>query len=176
MTSFSPSLGWVSHCDRTTAIRIRRQGADCFDQQILDIIRAVIFQKALESTKQISPANSPETVPTAAFWVILTDAWAFISIALPKLAVGILIIHLFRPQRWLKASIMTLCISLNVLAIVGFIITFAQCSPAAGQWNPFQYPQTRCWNRAVQIIYSCVVSGTYLKIQHRGHLFARTLK
>lgn len=131
---------------------------------MLDIIRAAVFQKALNSTKQITPANLPETVPTAAFWVIFTDAWAFLSIALPKLGIGILIIRLFRPQRWLKVSIMALCVALNILAIVGFIITFVQCDPAAGQWNPFRYPQTRCWNRAVQIIYACTVSGMYLKI------------
>lgn len=126
---------------------------------MLDITRAAVFQKALSSTKRITPVNLPETVPTAAFWVIFTDAWAFFSIALPKLGVGILIIRLFRPQRWLKFSIMSLCVALNILAAVGFIITFVQCNPAAGQWDPYKYPQTRCWNRTVQIIYACSVSG-----------------
>ncbi|KAL9640461.1 MAG: hypothetical protein Q9164_000280 [Protoblastenia rupestris] len=126
---------------------------------MLDIIRAAIFQKALNSTRQITPATMLETVPTAAFWVIFVDAWAFLSIALPKLGVGLLLIRLFRPQRWLKVSIITLCVALNISAIVGFIITFIQCDPAPGQWNPFQYPKTRCWKRAIQIIYSCTVGG-----------------
>ena len=60
---------------------------------------------------------------------------------------------------------MTLCVALNVLAIIGFIMTFVQCNPVQGQWDPFQYPQTHCWNRAVQIIYACSVSGKCLKIQ-----------
>lgn len=160
MISSFPSPGCNLRHNGTTALRGMSQDADCFVQQVLDIIRAAVFQKALDSTKQINPANLSSTIPTAAFWVIFTDAWAFFSIALPKLGVGILLIRLFRPQRWLRVSITTLCVALNILAIVGFTITFVQCDPTVGQWDPFRYPQTRCWNRAVQIIYSCTVSGT----------------
>lgn len=59
---------------------------------------------------------------------------------------------------------MTLCVILNITAAVGFVITFVQCDPAAGQWNPFQHPRTRCWERVVQIVYSCTVSGTYFAV------------
>ena len=110
---------------------------------------AAAFQKALDSARQITAVDASGVIPTAAFWVIFTDAWAFFSIALPKLGVGILIIRIFRPQRWLNVSIMTLSVALNILAIVGFVLTFVQCDPVAGQWNPFQYPQTRCWNRDI---------------------------
>ena len=176
MTSSLPSLGYTLRHDSSTAQHTTLIDADCFVQQVLDIIRAAVFQKALHSTEKIAPVDLPGTLPTAAFWVIFTDAWAFFSIALPKLGVGILIIRLFRPQRWLRLSILILCIALNILAIVGFTITFVQCDPAAGQWDPFQYPQTRCWNRAVQIIYSCTVSGTYLDIQPRSIRKAPMLK
>ena len=161
--SFS-SPGCAPHHNSVASLHIASSSADDSIQQILAIVRAAAFRKALHSTEQITPANLPETVPTAAFRVIFTDAWAFFSIALPKLAIGILIVRVFRPQRWLKASIITLCVALNILAMVGFIITFLQCSPVAGQWDPFKYPRTRCWNRAVQIIYSCTVSGMYLDI------------
>lgn len=126
---------------------------------MLDIVRMATLQKALSSTRHITNANLVETVPTAAFWVIFADAWASLSIALPKLGVGILLIRIFRPQPWLRASIMALCIALNVFAIVGFIITFAQCHPAEGQWDPFKHPDTTCWERSIQIIYSCTVGG-----------------
>lgn len=167
-TSSSPSPGCALRHDRIIALPTTSQGADCFAQQILDIVRAAVFQKALDSTKQITPENLPETVPTAAFWVIFIDAWAYLSIALPKLGVGILIIRIFNPQRWLKVTIMTLCVALNILAVIGFIITFVQCNPAVGQWDPFRYPQTRCWNRAVGLLYACTVSGMYLRIKPRG--------
>lgn len=160
----SPFHGYALCHDGTTALHAISQVADCSSQQVLDIIRAAVLQTALDSTRQITPANLPETVPTATFWIIFTDAWSFLSIELPKLGVGILIIRLFRPQRWLKLSIITHCVALNILAIVGFIITFVQCDPTAGQWNPFAYPQTRCWNRSVQIIYACTLSGMCLKI------------
>lgn len=157
----SPSLG-CRHCYSSGTCAA--QGADCFVQQMFDIVRAGTFQKALDSTQQITTANLMGTVPTAAFWVIFHDAWAFFSIGLPKLGVGILIIRIFRPQPWLRVSIMTLCVTLNVLAIVGFIITFAQCQPAAGQWDPFKHPETTCWKRNIQIIYSCTVGGTHYGI------------
>ena len=159
------SVSWVNIPPRYCHVsHTPMQDANSFVKQVLDIIRAAAFQKALTSTRKITPDNLPDTVPTAAFWVIFTDAWAFLSIALPKLGIGILIIRIFRPQRWLRVSIMTLCITLNILAIVGFIITFVQCDPAAGQWDPWRYPQARCWKRDIQIIYSCTVSGMYLQI------------
>ncbi|KAL8723380.1 MAG: hypothetical protein Q9225_000296 [Loekoesia sp. 1 TL-2023] len=130
----------------------------------LNMVRAAVFQKALDSTRHISTANPTDSVSTAGFWVIFIDAWAFLSIALPKLGVSILIIRIFRPRQWLKASIFTLGVALNILAIVGFIITFVQCDPVAGQWNPFRYPQTHCWDRTIQVIYSCTVGGTCLNI------------
>ena len=171
-----PSLGYAFRYDSVDMLHTTRQFADALLHKVLDIIRAAVFQKALDSTRKIAPANLPETLPAAAFWVIFTDAWAFLSIALPKLGIGLLIIRLFRPPRWLRISIMILCIALNVLAIVGFIITFVQCNPAAGQWDPFRNPQTRCWNRAVQIIYSCTVSGTCLEAVSYDLPLVRKLK
>ena len=164
MISSSPSPGYTLYYDSSSATYATKYVADRFIHQALDITRAAVFQRAFTATNQINPADLPGTVPTAAFWMIFADAWPFLSIALPKLGVGILIIRLFRPQRWLKLSIIIHCITLNILAVVGFIITFAQCNPVAGQWNPFLYPQTSCWKRSVQIIYSCTLSGMYLNI------------
>ncbi|KAL9619122.1 MAG: hypothetical protein Q9160_006211 [Pyrenula sp. 1 TL-2023] len=126
---------------------------------ILNISRAAFFQKGLDSTKHVRPDALPTTIPAAAFWIVFVDAWAFLSIALPKLGLGILIVRIFKPQSWLKITIMGLCITLNLLAIVGFIMTFVQCNPAAGQWDLFKHPQTRCWPRDVALIYACSVSG-----------------
>ncbi|KAL8949401.1 MAG: hypothetical protein Q9222_004484 [Ikaeria aurantiellina] len=126
---------------------------------VLAIVRAACFQTALNSARGLDLANLPGKVPTAAFWVIFTDAWSFFSIALPKLGIGMLIIRVFRPRRWLKRTILIFCVALNILALVGFILVFAQCDPVAGQWNPFDHPGTRCWDRAVQLIYACSVSG-----------------
>ena len=171
------SVSWVRSPPRPVRPRCiqRVKGADCFIKQILDVIRASVFQKTLESARQINHQNISQTVPTATFWIIFTDNFAFLSIALPKLGVGILIVRLFRPQRWLKNLILTLCSGLNILAIIGFIITYIQCDPVAGQWDPFAYPQTSCWNRAVQIIYSCAVGGTYTEIKIQSPLAQRLL-
>ncbi len=137
------------------------------------MVRASVFQKALDSARQISPADMQTTIPRAAFWIILSDAWCFPSISLPKLAVGILIIRLFRPARWLRISILTVTISLIVMTCIGLLITYVQCDPIAGQWNPFKYPKTVCWDRTVQIYYSIVCGGK--SNLHRSENFDRRL-
>ena len=68
---------------------------------------------------------------------------------------------------------MALSVGLNILAIIGFTLTFVQCTPTAGQWDPFQHPETHCWDRSIQIIFSCTVSGRYLKPQNHDVSYKR---
>ncbi|KAJ5587720.1 uncharacterized protein N7459_003485 [Penicillium hispanicum] len=126
---------------------------------VLCLIRAISFQLAINAAERISLADFPGTVPSAAFWSIFTYTWAFVSIALPKLGVGILINRVFRPARWLRQAIIIFCIFLNVIAIVGLVITFVECNPVDGQWDPYKYRKVTCWNRNIQLIYACILSG-----------------
>jgi hypothetical protein len=132
------------------------QNAD--KEQLLNVIRMVTFQLALNATRLVDPNNLAQIVPTATFWALFTDAWAFLSVTLPKIAVGILLIRIFRPRAWLKATIMSTVLGLFAVCIGGFIICFVQCNPVAGQWNPYKYPKTKCWPRNVQIKYALVGS------------------
>ena len=118
----------------------------------------VTFQLALSATRHIDPANLPQTVPTAVFWSLFTDSWAFLSVTLPKVGVAILLVRIFRPRPWVRATIMSMALGLFVVCIGGFIICFVQCNPVAGQWDPYQHPGTRCWPRNVQIDYSLLGS------------------
>lgn len=161
MTLWFPSLGYAPCNEVIISPPLQNHSVDGYIVQVLDIVRASSFQKALDSTRRISATDPANTIPSAAFWVVFTDALSFLSIALPKLGVGILIIRLFRPRHWLKIAILSLCFVLNFLALVGFIITYVQCDPVAGQWDPFTHPQTVCWSRAVQIIYSLGLGGKY---------------
>lgn len=126
---------------------------------VFAIVQAAIFQKALDAAKALDRSDMPGTVPPAAFWAILMNNWSFLSIEIPKVAVAMLIIHLFRPSLWVRIVIWVLCVTINVLAVVGFIITWVMCDPVAGQWDPFKYPQVKCWPRRVQILYACVLCG-----------------
>ena len=130
-------------------------------QQVFNIIRAIFFQIALGHAANISVTDKPATVPPAAFWTVLSDSWSFFSLGTPKLGVAFLVCKVFRPQKWLKYSIIGYCVSIYVLSIIGFIITFEQCHPVAGQWDPWKYTNVQCWNRDVQTIWSCCVSGEY---------------
>lgn len=95
----------------------------------------------------------------AAFWALFTTSWGYVSTALPKLAVGILISRIFRPQQWLRVSIISYCIVLNILAVIVLIFSFAQCDPPAGQWDPFHHPNAHCRDKNIQLGLSTVTSG-----------------
>lgn len=123
------------------------------------VVLAVSYQIALSTARKSTADDLPGTYPTPVFWALFTDAWAFLSICIPKLGVALLLSRMLRPKRWLKITMITYCIVLVILAIVGFIITFTQCSPVAGQWNPWKYPKTKCWNRNIQLEYAVTVSG-----------------
>lgn len=130
--------------------------------QVFNIIRAIFFQIALGHAANISITDKPATVPPAAFWTVLSDSWSFFSLGTPKLGVAFLVCRVFRPQKWLRYSIIGYCVGIYVLSIIGFIITFEQCHPVAGQWDPWKYTNVKCWNRDVQTIWSCCVSGEFI--------------
>ncbi|KAF2811305.1 uncharacterized protein BDZ99DRAFT_569388 [Mytilinidion resinicola] len=127
---------------------------------VFDVVRMVTFQLALSATRRVDPSNLPQTVPDATFWGLFTDAWAFLSVTLPKVGVAFLLIRIFRPKPWARATIMSLALGLFAVCIAGFFICFVQCNPIAGQWNPYKYPDTKCWPRNVQIIYALVGSSS----------------
>ncbi|KXG47449.1 uncharacterized protein PGRI_013190 [Penicillium griseofulvum] len=123
------------------------------------IVQASVFQVALNAAKDLDATNLPVTVPKAAFWAIMSNNWSFLSIELPKVCIAILLVRLFRPALWLRIVIWGLCVTINVLAVVGFIITWVMCNPVAAQWNPYKYPTAKCWPRSIQITYACVLCG-----------------
>lgn len=127
--------------------------------KFLNVVRAVSFQICLSTAKHATVEDLPGTYPTPIFWALFTDAWAFISVCIPKLGVAILLSRMLRPRRWLKVTMITYCLILVVLAIVGVIITFLQCDPPPGQWDPWKYPNVKCWYRNIQLDYAIVVSG-----------------
>lgn len=121
----------------------------------------VTFHLALVNTKKVDPLNPqslPATIPPATFYSLFTDTWAFLSVTLPKVGVAFLLVRIFRPRPLVRNTIFFLSIGLFVFCIVGFIISFVQCSPVASQWDQFKYPDGKCWPRNVQIIYALVGS------------------
>lgn len=121
----------------------------------------VTFQLALSYTLKVdlsTPASAAQTVPNAVFYSLFTDSWSFLSVTLPKVGVAFLLIRIFRPEPWARATIMTMAFGLFAVCVAGFVICFVQCNPVAGQWNPYAHPETKCWHRNVQMIYSLVGS------------------
>jgi hypothetical protein len=124
----------------------------------------VTFQLALSATLKVDlndNSMAAQTVPDAVFWSLFTDSWAFLSVTLPKVGVAFLLVRIFRPKPWVRATIMTLALGLFVVCIAGFIICFVQCNPVPGQWDPYKYPNVKCWHRNVQMIYSLAASCGY---------------
>ncbi|KAL2795456.1 hypothetical protein BJX66DRAFT_337015 [Aspergillus keveii] len=104
-------------------------------------------------------ARLPQTLPSAAFWVVFVDSWAYLSIGIPKLGIALMVCRIFRPRRSARLFVMTATIILNILASIGLILSYVQCSPAAGQFDRWKYPETRCWDSRIHLIYACVVSS-----------------
>lgn len=115
-----------------------------------------------------------QTVPKATFWALFTDSWAFLSITLPKIAVALLLIRLFRPRKWIKNTLLGASIGLFIICVVGFIICFVQCNPVAGQWDPYTHPDVVCWPRDVQIIYALFGSCESIQAPCRTELTANS--
>ncbi|KAJ5182591.1 hypothetical protein N7492_000207 [Penicillium capsulatum] len=129
----------------------------------ISISGAAFFQISVNRTHQvIADPTTPSKVSPAAFWALFTAAWGYVTVALPKLVVGILICRLFRPKPWLRTTIMTYCVIFNIISLLALIFSFTQCSPVAGQWDPFNHPDVHCWNKNVQLTVtsiSCVLSA-----------------
>lgn len=117
------------------------------------------FQLAVSASLKTELNNEATTFPNAAFWIVFADAWSFLSIEAPKLGIGLMACRLFIPRRAVKWTVLGFCIALNLLAIVGVVITYVQCSPVQSQFNPAKYPGAKCWNRAIQLIFACTLSG-----------------
>ncbi|KAL4886385.1 hypothetical protein BJY04DRAFT_213156 [Aspergillus karnatakaensis] len=124
---------------------------------MLNIVRAAVIQKGVYAVYDVDMAELPSTLPSALFWVTFCDAWAFFSIDIPKLGIAIMCNKLFRPRKAARVLVLAAAILLNVLAAIGFIITFVQCDPVPGQFDRWKYPNVQCWD--VLIIYACSVSG-----------------
>lgn len=118
----------------------------------------ITFQMALSYTRQITAENLTTSAPPATFWALFTDTWAFLSVTLPKIGVAFLLVRIFQPRPWVRYAILGFPFALFLICIVGFILSFAQCSPAAGQWDPFSHPDTVCWPRNTFIDYALVAS------------------
>jgi hypothetical protein len=131
---------------------------------MLNVVRMVTFQLALSATRRVdqtNPSSLPQTVPAATFWALFTDSWAFLSVTLPKVGVAFLLIRIFRPRPWVRTMILSAALGLFAICIAGFVICFVQCNPVPGQWDPYRYPEVKCWPRNVQIDYSLVGSCKY---------------
>lgn len=83
------------------------------------------------------------------------------TIWLPKISVALLLSRLLQPKPWTK-------LMLIVPSVVGFVgggigsalITFLQCNPIAGQWDPERYHPT-CWDPSVMVDYNIPWAGLF---------------
>lgn len=129
--------------------------------QVLAVCRQAFYQHALQLIRHIDIDNPQATVPRTAFWLFFGDYWFCLSSPPPKVAIGILLIHLFNPRTWLRISIMALCLMLSVVGIVGFFICLFYCSPPQFQWDPYRYPNGTGWSESVITGYTFAFAGQF---------------
>ena len=75
-----------------------------------------------------------------------------VSVAIPKLAVAVLLVRLLNPARYQKAVLYTLTISCVVIQTLCAVFLWTQCTPHAGLWNPVKY-KPKCWDLNAVINY-----------------------
>lgn len=126
-------------------------------KQIFNIIRAVGFQIGLSASQNINPSDLPNTAPNPLFWIIFSNDMSYPSISTPKMAVAVLICRTFCPRRWLRISISTFCTVTYIMALLGFALSFVQCSPVVAQWDLWTYPRSKCWDQMMQVAYAVVM-------------------
>lgn len=96
-----------------------------------------------------------------------------ISVAVPKLAVAVLLVRLLNPARYQKAILYTLTLSCVVIQTLCAVFLWVQCTPSAGLWNPVKY-KPKCWDLSVTINYF-IFSGCMSSFLPQRHLPLLTL-
>lgn len=82
-----------------------------------------------------------------------------ISVAVPKLAVAVLLVRLLNPARYQKAILYFLSLSCVVIYVLCAVFLWVQCTPRAGLWNPVKY-KPKCWDLHVVVNYFFFAGGT----------------
>ena len=100
----------------------------------------------------------PQDLPKAGKMNLIATALVIMDIVIPKLSIAILLVRLLSPKRAITATMITLALIGIALGISLVAITFLQCSPVAGQWNPEKY-HPKCWDPKVIIDYSFAGGG-----------------
>lgn len=108
-----------------------------------------------------TPSHLETTTVYALKLSIIAGAINPSTIWLPKISVALLLSRLLQPKPWTK-------VMLIVPSVVGFVaggigsalITFLQCNPVAGQWDPERYHPT-CWDPSVMVDYNIPWAGVF---------------
>ncbi|KUL84352.1 hypothetical protein ZTR_06332 [Talaromyces verruculosus] len=102
--------------------------------------------------------NMVVDLPFALKLALISVSLGINALFLPKISVALLLARLLRPSRWVKFILVSTSILAFILGVVGVILTFVQCDPIPGQWNPERYHPT-CWNPSIQENYSYFVGA-----------------
>ena len=81
-------------------------------------------------------------------WVYLCEFFSIMSPGFGRISFAFLLLELTPPVKWRRRFLLTI-IAIQFIVDVGtVIISFSQCRPIAGFWNP--HIQAHCWPPKVQ--------------------------
>ncbi|OKL56464.1 hypothetical protein UA08_08134 [Talaromyces atroroseus] len=82
---------------------------------------------------------------------LVSSALAAPALWFPKVSVALLLVRLMQPGKWVKIFfIVGPVLSLLLLCVPAVTITFVQCDPIPGQWDPERYKPT-CWRPNIAV-------------------------
>lgn len=108
----------------------------------------------------------PSDLPKAAHMNLVATALLIMNIVVPKLSVALLLVRLLSPRRLVAALLISLALLGVVFGLLVVAVTFAQCTPMAGAWNPIKYHPT-CWNPKILTDLSFLGGGKCSKSRAR---------
>lgn len=93
----------------------------------------------------------PEDASKAIYYIVVSFVPGITSFVLPKFAVVILLAKILQPSRWHRIVMWVVSMLYLLLSAGMLVINFAQCSPAAAQWEG---AGGTCWDRQITVDYS----------------------
>ena len=132
-------------------------------RQILFILFAAFTTKdvslgGMRHLYYLSPAEATDALK----WNWLAQPWVIMGFATGKISVGLLILRLLPPNvAWRKWIVWGAVVAAFVFSAVNVILTFAQCSPVSGLWDPtlLASGQATCWSPLIQTRFAEFLSG-----------------
>ena len=105
--------------------------------------------------------SGPETIE-ALKWSWVSQPFVIMGFATGKISVGLLLLRIIGPNTvWRKWILYFSITTAFIFSAINVVLTFVQCTPVAGLWNPalLASGEAHCWDPSIQAHFAEFLSG-----------------